>query len=236
MTQSPGTLGILTANTSLTTRIANAAAQATWKVECYIQREDLLADAHKLTAVIVDFRWGDSTALELQRDLKDRGAYLPVVVVVEGHLSPRDSQTMLRNGCLQFLDSEADTVEVIKAVTGLHLTAVVYKHCDQERQSFRKLFQSLSSDECQVARMIVEGHPNKVIASRVDVSLRTVESRRARVFTKTGLESVCQLSKWLAILEGKLISLERFSEKLPTDVKSTVVHLLTSQDEGAMIG
>lgn len=231
MTQSPGILGIHTANANLKTRLVHAAAQCSWNAECYTQREDLLANVHQLNAVIADFRCGDSTAVELQRELKDRGTFLPVVVVVEGHLSPQASQAMLRNGCLQFLDSAADAVEIIKAVTGLHLTAVVYDRCNHERAIFQKQFQSLSFDECQVARMIVEGHSNKFIASRIDVSLRTIESRRARVFTKTGLESVCELSKWLAILEGKLISLEQFSDKLPTDVKSTVVHLLTSQDE-----
>ena len=51
--------------------------------------------------------------------------------------------------------------------------------------------------------LIVQGQPNKVIAKQLNMSIRTVESRRHEVFTKMGVESVAELVR-LAI-EGELV-------------------------------
>ena len=43
--------------------------------------------------------------------------------------------------------------------------------------------------------LIVQGKPNKTIAKQLDLSTRTVESRRHEVFIKMGVESVAE-SVW----------------------------------------
>ncbi len=52
--------------------------------------------------------------------------------------------------------------------------------------------------------LIVQGKPNKVIAKQLNMSIRTMESRRHEVFTKMGVESVAELVR-LAI-EGELVA------------------------------
>ena len=49
--------------------------------------------------------------------------------------------------------------------------------------------------------LIVQGKPNKLIAKQLNMSIRTIESRRHEVFAKMGVESVAELVR-LAI-EGK---------------------------------
>ncbi len=49
---------------------------------------------------------------------------------------------------------------------------------------------------------MIEGLANKVIARRMEVSVRTVENRRQRIFEKTGTESLAELIR--LFVESKL--------------------------------
>jgi DNA-binding NarL/FixJ family response regulator len=52
--------------------------------------------------------------------------------------------------------------------------------------------------------MVVEGLPNKTIAKRVDVSVRTVENRRQSIFRKLGVTSVAALVQAVLLAEGRI--------------------------------
>jgi len=47
----------------------------------------------------------------------------------------------------------------------------------------------LSPREAEIARMIAEGHPNKVIAAVLDISTWTVNTYLRRMFVKLGVTS-----------------------------------------------
>ena len=55
-----------------------------------------------------------------------------------------------------------------------------------------------------VMNLVVQGKPNKLIAKQLNMSTRTIESRRHEVFAKMGVESVAELVR-LAI-EGELVA------------------------------
>ncbi|MCA9240752.1 MAG: hypothetical protein KDA37_11155, partial [Planctomycetales bacterium] len=67
---------------------------------------------------------------------------------------------------------------------------------DQRRQSIREKLESLTPAERAVLELVVAGEPNKAIASRLDVSVRTVEVRRQAIFAKTGVGSVAELVRF----------------------------------------
>ena len=46
-------------------------------------------------------------------------------------------------------------------------------------------------------RLVVEGRPNKLIADELDISVRTVEVHRARVFEKMEVRSAVELANAL---------------------------------------
>jgi two-component system response regulator DctR len=46
-------------------------------------------------------------------------------------------------------------------------------------------------------RLVVEGLPNKLIADQLDISVRTVEVHRARVFDKMAVKSAVELANLL---------------------------------------
>jgi FixJ family two-component response regulator len=52
--------------------------------------------------------------------------------------------------------------------------------------------------------LIVQGKPNKIIAKQLNMSTRTVESRRHEVFAKMLVESVAELVR--LVIEGELLA------------------------------
>ena len=55
----------------------------------------------------------------------------------------------------------------------------------------------LTERERDVMRLVVEGLANKLIADQLDISVRTVEVHRARVFDKMDVKSAVELANLL---------------------------------------
>jgi two-component system response regulator DctR len=64
-------------------------------------------------------------------------------------------------------------------------------------QLLRVRHSELTERECDVMRLVVEGLPNKLIADRLDISVRTVEVHRSRVFEKMEVKSAVELANLL---------------------------------------
>ncbi len=56
--------------------------------------------------------------------------------------------------------------------------------------------QLLSGREIEVARLVAEGFSSKEIATRLDLSVRTVEKHRANIMDKVGVHEVASLVRW----------------------------------------
>ena len=62
-----------------------------------------------------------------------------------------------------------------------------------DRAEITARLESLNEKEKQVLELIVAGQPNKAMANKLDVSLRTIENRRRTVFSKLGTQTVAEL-------------------------------------------
>ncbi len=69
--------------------------------------------------------------------------------------------------------------------------------------SLRNRSSSLSKRECEVLIMVAQGYTNRQIAERLDLSVKSVESYRARVQEKLGLQTRVQLHRY-ALATGLL--------------------------------
>ena len=55
----------------------------------------------------------------------------------------------------------------------------------------------LTPREREVLPYVALGRANKVIAIDLGISMRTVETHRARIFRKTGVRNAAELARWL---------------------------------------
>ena len=54
----------------------------------------------------------------------------------------------------------------------------------------------LSGREIEVVQLVAEGFSSKEIASRLSLSVRTVEKHRANIMEKIGVREVASLVRW----------------------------------------
>jgi two-component system response regulator DctR len=62
-----------------------------------------------------------------------------------------------------------------------------------------KRIADLTDRERDVMHLVTQGLPNKVIADQLQISVRTVEVHRARVFDKMGVKSAVELANLLQL-------------------------------------
>jgi two-component system, NarL family, response regulator NreC len=79
----------------------------------------------------------------------------------------------------------------------------VTKGTSQKRES--SLLETLSDREREVLILVAQGHTNQAVADRLDISVKTIESYRARLMLKLGLHNRAELTQ-LAIDSGLLAS------------------------------
>jgi two-component system response regulator DctR len=74
---------------------------------------------------------------------------------------------------------------------------------EQEQAEARRLVADLSEQELKLMRLLVEGTPNKNIATQMNLAIRTVEKYRRIIFDKLGVDSAAEATRvWvLATLE-----------------------------------
>ena len=81
-----------------------------------------------------------------------------------------------------------DRIELALEKSAAHLLAM------QTKQTVQRHLAELTERERDVMRLVVEGLPNKLIADQLDISVRTVEVHRARVFDKMAVKSAVELA------------------------------------------
>jgi two-component system response regulator FixJ len=145
---------------------------------------------HNAICVVTDVRMPGMDGLELQKELGQRGD-APPVVIMTGHGDIPLAVKAMRAGAIDFLEKPFDlpvllaSLERAQAMAGPRDTGAA--------QEAEAKIAALTDRERDVLDLLVEGHQNKMIAFKLDISPRTVEVHRARVLDKTGARSLPEL-------------------------------------------
>ncbi len=173
------------------------------RAEAFPSAEEFLAHctSGRAGCVVTDVRMIGMSGLDLQDKLIERGIRLPVIVLTA---YPRTSSTVraMKAGAVTLLEKPYDEEDLWDAIRKALAQDAAGREKSQRRSEIRERAARLTPAERSVMDLIVQGQPNKVMAKQLDMSIRTIESRRHEVFTKMGVESVAELVR-LAI-EGEL--------------------------------
>ncbi len=148
--------------------------------------------------LLLDVRMPGMSGLALFERLIERGLVeaLPVIFLT-GHADVPTAVDAVKRGAFDFCEKPfsdnalVDRIEQALAHSGRVLEARGQKTRLQTRLS------ELTERERDVMRLVVEGLPNKLIADQLDISVRTVEVHRARVFDKMEVKSAVELANLL---------------------------------------
>jgi two-component system, NarL family, response regulator NreC len=120
------------------------------------------------------------------------------VVVLTMESEPRFARSALRAGALGFVLKEAADTELVQAVraaaAGLrYLNPQLGAAIAAEPDAPAGAPDGLTDREIELLRLVVLGHTNAEIATRLYLSVRTVESHRSNIQHKTGTSTRAEL-------------------------------------------
>lgn len=162
-------------------------------------REFLAAFAdHETACLVTDVRMPGMSGLELNDELRRRGATLPVIVMT-GHGDVPMAVRAMRAGALDFIEKPLDNQLLVDRINeALRLSAGRQKELEQTRD-LRERIAALTPRECEVARAVAGGKQNKAIAFDLGISQKTVEIHRHNAMTKLGASTAADLARLLTL-------------------------------------
>ena len=126
-------------------------------------------------------------------------ALMPVIFLT-GHADVPTAVDAVKRGAFDFCEKPfSDNALVDRIEQALGVSARAFE-ARRSNSSLQVKLTDLTERERDVMRLVVEGLPNKLIADQLDISVRTVEVHRARVFDKMEVKSAVELANLLRSL------------------------------------
>ena len=159
---------------------------------------------------IVDITLKGSSGLELLKDLRAQGSKVPVLIL-SMHAESLYAERALRAGANGYITKEEASAKVMTAIRQVlagevyldprFMKRVVSRILVNPRNNSATALERLTDRELAVFELIGEGRTTREIGVRLRVSAATVETYRARIKEKLGLENAGQLharaSSWV---------------------------------------
>ena len=130
--------------------------------------------------------------VELIKALKARQSILPVIVVT-GHADVTVAVQAMKAGAVDFVQKPYESELILRLVRACLEDNDEAIDASAGRHRILRRIESLTPRERQVLMLIMEGASNKVIASSLAISPRTVEIYRANVMSKMRAENLSEL-------------------------------------------
>ena len=142
--------------------------------------------------LVLDIKLPDMSGLELQEYLNGRDIEIPIVFVT-GHGDVQAAVSALKGGAVDFIQKPFSHREVLAIIANAFQRDAELRDRRTRRSNIAGRLATLTEREREVLQRVIEGKPNKIIASELDISVKTVEFHRAKVMEKTGVDSVAEL-------------------------------------------
>jgi two-component system, LuxR family, response regulator FixJ len=150
--------------------------------------------------LVLDIRMPGMSGLELQQHLNLHGVRIPVVFIT-GYGDIPIAVEAMRHGAFDFLEKPFHDQDLIDRVRRAFEKDAENRRRLRDTDRIPGRLESLTAREREVLRLVSTGKLNKVIASDLGVSRRTVEAHRAHLMEKLGVQSVAQLVRIAMDLE-----------------------------------
>ena len=152
--------------------------------------KDLRANGSR--CLMLDVRMPGMSGLDLHDTLNDQKVNVPVVYMT-GHGDVPLAVEAMKKGAVTFLEKplQEDALEAaLKAAFSATRQIRLNDGAEEDKiRDFKERLTTLTPRETEIMNHIVNGHPNKVIAIDLDISIKTVEMHRSRLMKKMSVTS-----------------------------------------------
>jgi FixJ family two-component response regulator len=144
--------------------------------------------------LVLDVRLPRVSGIEFQSDLSKANIDIPIVFITGFGDIPMTVRAM-KAGAVEFLTKPFRDQDLLDAIQRALAQDRIQGLRRAERADLRQRFQTLTKRECQVMALVVEGRPNREIATQLGTSEVTVKIHRGRVMRKMRARSIIDLAK-----------------------------------------
>lgn len=142
--------------------------------------------------LVLDVRLPGLSGLNLQQELLQRKVEIPIIFVT-GHADIPMAVQAMKAGALEFLTKPFRDQDLLDAIQQATRRDRFARSQRSELGELQRRFESLTTREREIMRLVVAGLANKEIAFEVDISEKTVNAHRSQVMNKMHADSLAQL-------------------------------------------
>ena len=148
--------------------------------------------------ILLDVRMPGQSGLALFETLIDNGlAHTWPVIFLTGHADVPTAVDSVKRGAFDFCEKPFSDNALVDRVEQALVLSQERLAVHQQSAGLVSRLDELTERERDVMRLVVAGLPNKLIADQLDISVRTVEVHRSRVFEKMDVKSAVELANLL---------------------------------------
>ena len=148
--------------------------------------------------ILLDVRMPGQSGLALFETLIGNGlAHTWPVIFLTGHADVPTAVDSVKRGAFDFCEKPFSDNALVDRVEQALLLSHERMAVHFQSAGLVSRLQDLTDRERDVMQLVVAGLPNKLIADQLDISVRTVEVHRSRVFEKMDVKSAVELANLL---------------------------------------
>ena len=169
-----------------------------WEIREYQSALEFLEsdDFTRPGCLVLDVRMPKMTGLELQLKLREKNCDLPIIFL-SGHGDIDMAVHALKRGASDFQEKTTKPERLQAAVSRAVKDNMQLRRQMKSLEEFRKIYESLTPREKEVAVRIAKGELNKVIAYDLGISERTVKMHRSNLFRKLNVSGAVEMLAFL---------------------------------------
>ncbi|HTM52927.1 MAG TPA: response regulator [Pirellulales bacterium] len=174
-------------------------------VQCYACPREFLNtySPERPGCIVLDLRMPQLTGLEVIQELSRRRYHAPVIMI-SGHGDIPAAVSAMKAGAVDFLEKPYRGTALLEAVRRALEIDANNRKSHANRDTLLARFRALNEEERSVLALTAEGKPDKAIAMKLDLSLRTIQLRRASVMQKMQARSRAELIRLAHLIEQML--------------------------------
>jgi two-component system invasion response regulator UvrY len=153
--------------------------------------------------ILMDIQLPDIDGVEAAQQILKRNPYTKIIAF-SAYSEKLIAAEIAQVGLVGYLTKDTPISEVINAIRQVESGQTYIDFKIAQQLAIRKFdskatsFESLSPREKQVAELIIEGYDVQEISDQLDLSFKTVNTYRYRLFEKLGVSSNLELAKLAA--------------------------------------
>lgn len=164
------------------------------RTESYESAQHFLTgfDSTRSGCLLLDVRMPGVSGLELLEKLSRDDVRLPAIVMSAYGDVPMVVRAM-KAGALNFLEKPCRDQQLWEAIQECLRWDTAHRQHIVLQTKMRQRLNHLTAGEHEVLRLLIDGKSNKAIATELELSVRTIEVRRAKLMKKMKAESLAEL-------------------------------------------